>query len=71
MYQITQPKIKCSVCNEINNYTDFSIEKFTKTDSIKVCDNLILSSYIKNANDGSCYYTSSWDLGHIYVDRPN
>ncbi|MCK9446392.1 hypothetical protein M0Q50_05825 [bacterium] len=39
MYQITQPKIKCSVCNEINNYTDFSIEKFTKTFKIRKCLN--------------------------------
>lgn len=43
------------------------IETMTDINSIKVCDNLIQSSYTKNINNGTCYYTNTWDLAYVYI----
>lgn len=43
------------------------IEAMTDVDYIKVCDNLTLTSYVKNTNDGICYYTNTGDLGYIFT----
>lgn len=43
------------------------IESITDVNAIKTCNNLIKSSYTKNMNNWSCYYTNSWDLGYIYA----
>jgi len=48
------------------------IETMTDVDSIKVCDSLTLTSYVKNTNNGTCYYTNTGDLGYIFTYRqPN
>ncbi|MCX6824577.1 MAG: hypothetical protein NT085_05685 [candidate division SR1 bacterium] len=43
------------------------IEAMTDVNSIKTCDSLIISSYIKNINDGKCYYTNTGDLGYVFT----
>jgi hypothetical protein len=45
---------------------NYSIETITDTNILKVCDILTQSSYTKNENNWTCYYTNTGDLWYIY-----
>jgi len=45
------------------------IENLTDVNSIKICNSFVLSSYVKNMNDWTCYYINTWDLWRVYIHK--
>jgi len=50
---------------------NLSIEKIKDINSLTVCTQLEQSSYVRNMNNGLCYYVTPLDLGYIYISSGN